>query len=136
MKKAGLAIVAAAFIIAACGGKAAAVKDFSALFDDATKSLTEISGELKGAKDSKGVASALNKIYDTMVTMKTKGDELEKKHGMRARGEMPPELKAKSEEFQKAVQAVFSGEAQAVMAKHASKPEVLEALNKIKGLKG
>ncbi len=136
MKKTGMALVAAVFMLAACGGKNAAVKDFGDLFDGATKDLTAIGADLKAAKDSKEVAAGLNKIYDTMVAMKAKGEELEKKHGMRAKGEMPPELKLKSEAFQAAVKNVFSGSLIEAVKKHGSKPEVMEALNKIKGLKG
>lgn len=136
MKKTGMVVVAAVFMLAACGGKNAAVKDFGELFDGATKDLTAIGEDLKGAKDSKEVAAALNKVYDTMVAMKSKGEELEKKHGMRAKGEMPEELKAKSEAFQAAVKGVFSDALVNAVKKHGSKPEVMEALNKIKSLKG
>ena len=136
MKKTGMVVVAAVFMLAACGGKNAAVKDFGELFDGATKDLTAIGEDLKGAKDSKEVAAALNKVYDTMVAMKSKGEELEKKHGMRAKGEMPAELKVKSEAFQAAVKGVFSDALVNAVKKHGSKPEVMEALNKIKSLKG
>jgi hypothetical protein len=136
MKKTGMAVVAAVFMLAACGGKNAAVKDFGDLFDGATKDLTAIGNDLKEAKDSKEVAAALNKVYDIMTAMKAKGEELEKKHGMRAKGEMPEELKAKSEAFQDAVKGVFSESLVNAVKKHGSKPEVMEALNKIKSLKG
>lgn len=135
MKKTAMLAAAAVFVLVACG-KGSLAKDFGALFEDATKDLNAIAAELKGAKDAKTVASALNKVYDTMHAMKTKGAELEKKHGMQAKGAMPPELKEKNEAFQAAVKNVFSGETQAVMQKFAGSPEVLEALNKIKSLKG
>jgi hypothetical protein len=136
MKRTGMVIVAAVFVLAACGGKNAAEKDFGDLFDGATKDLTAIGADLKAAKDSKAVAAGLNKVYDIMVAMKAKGEELEKKHGMRAKGEMPAALKAKSEAFQEAVKGVFSEALVEAVKKHGSKPEVMEALNKIKGLKG
>lgn len=136
MKKTAMVMIAAAFVLAACGGKAAAVKDFGDLFDNATKDLTAIGAEMKAAKDGKALAAALNKVYDTMQGMKTKGEELEKKHGKKAKGEMPAELEAKSEAFQKAVKEVFSESMTEAMKKYGSAPEVMEALNKIKSLKG
>jgi uncharacterized lipoprotein YajG len=135
MKKTGMVLVAAVFVLAACG-KGTMTKDFGDLFDNAAKELNGAAVDLKAAKDAPAVAAALNKVYNTMSALKTKSAELEKKHGMQAKGAMPPELKAKNEEFQKAIKTVFSPETQAVMQKYAAKPEVLEVLNKIKGLRG
>lgn len=135
MKKTGIMIAAAVVAFAACG-KGSLAKDFGALFDDTAKDLNAAAADIKGAKDGATVAAALDKVYDVMVAMKAKGAELEKKHGMRAKGEMPPELKAKNEAFQAAVKNVFSGETQTVMQKYAGDPKVLESLNKIKSLRG
>lgn len=135
MKKTGIVLLAAAFMFAACG-KGSMTKDFGDLFDDASKELNGAAADLKAAKDASGVAAGLTKVYNAMSALKTKGAELEKKYGMRAKGEMPPELKEKNEAFQKAIKNVFSPETQAVMQKYAGNPEVLEVLNKIKGLRG
>jgi hypothetical protein len=134
MKKTGLCIAVAVFTLSACG-KGSMAKDFGNLFEDATKELNGAAVDMKAAKDAPAVAAALTKVYNTMSTMKSKGAELEKKHGMKAKGAMPPELKEKNEAFQAAVKNVFSGETQAVMQKFAGAPEVLEALNKIKSLR-
>lgn len=136
MKKTGILIAAAVFVVAACGGKAAAVKAYGELFDSATKSVKEISVAMKEAKDGKAVAAALNKFVDTMTDVKKRGDELEKKFNMKSsKEEMPPELKAKSEEFMKAINELTKNDMSAVM-KFAANPEVKEALKRMQELKG
>lgn len=136
MKKTGMAILVAAMVLVACGGKAAAIKAYGDLFDSATKSIKEISAALKEAKDGKAVASALNKFVDTMMDVKKRGEELDKKYNMKTKGEeMPPELKAKSEEFMKAINDLTRNDMSAVM-KFASAPEVKEALKRMQELKG
>ncbi|MBL8033403.1 MAG: hypothetical protein JNJ69_06875 [Leptospiraceae bacterium] len=132
MKKTGLVIVAAAFAIAACGGRGTAIKEYGEAFDTATKKINEVSADLKAAKDGKAVGAALNKFADTLNEMKTKGEALDKKHKLKMKGdEVPPELKPKFEAFQAAVKAMSEGPMMEAMKAHAAAPEVAEALKKI-----
>lgn len=132
MKKTGLAIVAAALVFAACGGRAAAMKEYAAAFETATKKINEVSADLKAAKDGKGVADALNKFNDAMVAMKTQGDALDKKHNLKMKGdEIPAELKPQFDAFMAAVKAMQEGPMTEAMKAHGAEPEVAEALKKI-----
>ena len=132
MKKTGLAIVAAALVFVACGGRAAAMKEYAAAFDQATKTINEVSTDLKAAKDGKAVAAALNKFNDAMVAMKTQGDALDKKHNLKMKGdEIPAELKPQFDAFMAAVKAMQEGPMTEAMKEHGAAPEVAEALKKI-----
>lgn len=135
MKKTGLVIVAAAFVLAACGGKAAAMKEYGEVFDASTKKINEVAADLTAAKDGKAVGDALNKFHDAMVDMKTRGEALDKKHNLKMKGdEVPPELKGKFETFQAAVKALTEGPMVEAMKHHAAAPEVAEALKKIQAM--
>jgi hypothetical protein len=134
MKKTGLAIVAAIFVVAACG-KANAVKDYGELFDDGTRSLQSLGKDFEAAKDGKAVAAAIDKFVGLMKTFKDKGEALEKKHGMSAKGEMPAELKAKADAFQKAAEELGKGPMTQAMMKYAAAPEVKAAMAKLQSLR-
>ncbi|GAB4431044.1 MAG: hypothetical protein OHK0011_13860 [Turneriella sp.] len=134
MKKTGLAIVAALFVFTACG-KASAVKDLGELFDDGTRSLQSLGKDLENAKDGKAVAASIDKFVDLMGSFKQKGEALEKKHGMSAKGEMPPELKAKAEAFQKAAEELGKGPMATALMKYAAAPEVKAAMVKLQSLR-
>lgn len=136
MKKITIIIAAAALVMAACGGKAAAEKAYGELFDSTTQSIKAVSADLKAAKDGKAVAAALNKFVDTMTAMKTKADELDKKYNMRFKGEeMPLAFKAKNDEFMKAIEEFTKTDLMSI-AKYASDPEVKKALERMQNLKG
>lgn len=135
MKKTGMAIVAAVFMFAACGGKAAAEKEFGQLFDDGTKSLNDLGKTFAEAKDAKAVAAAVEKFVALIEDFKAKGDALEKKHGISAKGEMPAALKAKAETFQKAAAELGKGPMGEAMKKFASSPEVQASIKKLQALR-
>lgn len=131
MKKTGLLVVAAAFAFAACGGRAAALKEYGEVFDAATKKVTEVSAELKDAKDGKAVAASINKFSDTINEMKVKGDALEKKHNLKTKGEeMPAELKPKFEAFMAASKALGEAMPEA-LKKYATDADVEAAIKKL-----
>lgn len=134
MKRTGLAIVAAIFVFTACG-KANAVKDLGQLFDDGTKSLQSLGKDLEEAKDGKAVAAGIDKFVDLIKSFKEKGEALEKKHGMSAKGEMPAELKVKAEAFQKAAEELGKGPMAKAMMKYAAAPEVKAAMAKLQSLR-
>lgn len=131
MKKTGLLIVAAAFTFAACGGRAAAMKEYGEAFDVATKKVTEVSAELKDAKDGKAVAAAITKFADAINEMKVKGDALDKKHNLKMKGdEIPAELKPKFDAFMAASKAL--GEAMPdALKNYAGDADVAAALKKM-----
>lgn len=133
MKKIGIAIVAAIFVFTACG-KANAVKDFGELFDEGTKGLEALGKDLEAAKDGKAVAAGVDKFVDLLKSFEEKGEALEKKHGISAKGEMPAELKVKAEAFQKAAEELGKGPLTKAMMKFASTPEVLAATRKLQNL--
>lgn len=131
MKKTGLLVVAAAFTFAACGGRAAAMKEYGEAFDAATKKVTEVSADLKEAKDGKAVAAAINKFSDAMNEMKTKSDALDKKHNLKMKGdEVPAELKPKFEAFMAASKALGEQMPEA-LKKYASDADVEAAMKKL-----
>jgi len=134
MKKTGLAVVAAVFVLTACG-KGSAVKDFGELFDEGTKSLGALGKEFETAKDGKAVAAGIDKFVDLIKGFKEKGEALEKKHGMSAKGEMPPELKVKADAFQKAAEELGKGPMAQAMMKYAAAPEVKAAMTKLQSLR-
>ncbi|MFO1471113.1 MAG: hypothetical protein U1F27_08765 [Turneriella sp.] len=131
MKKTGLAIVAAALVFAACGGRAAALKEYGEAMDNATKKVTEVSAELKEAKDGKAVAAAINKFADAMNEMKAKGDALDKKHNLKMKGdEVPAELKPKLDAFMAASKALGDQMPEA-LKNYAADADVAAALKKM-----
>jgi hypothetical protein len=134
MKKTGLAILAAIFVVAACG-KANAVKDYGELFDDGTRSLQALGKDFEAAKDGKAVAAAIEKFVGLMQSFKDKGEALEKKHGMSVKGEMPAELKAKADAFEKAAEELGKGPMTQAMMKYAASPEVKAAMDKLESLR-
>jgi hypothetical protein len=133
MKKTGLAVVAAVFVLTACG-KGSAVKDFGELFDEGTKSLGALGKEFETAKDGKAVAAGIDKFVDLIKGFKEKGEALEKKHGTIAQGEVPPELKQKADAFQKAAEELSEGPMANAMMKYSSAAEVQAAMAKLDSL--
>jgi hypothetical protein len=134
MKKTGLAVVAAVFVLTACG-KGSAVKDYGELFDNGTKSLQALGKDFEAAKDGKAVAAAIDKFVEVMKSFKEKADALDKKHGTNAKGEMPPELKVKADAFQKAAEELGKGPMAQAMMKYAAAPEVKAAMTKLQPLR-
>ena len=106
-------------------------EDFARLYDDATQGLNDAALALEHAEKPNVVASALDKIYQTQVNMKTRGTELEKLHGVHLRAGLPPQLEGKKYDFQRALQRAFSPKSQAVIQKYAETPEVSAALKRI-----
>jgi ABC-type glycerol-3-phosphate transport system substrate-binding protein len=133
MKRTSLAMVAAIFVLSACG-KGSAVKDFGELFDNGTKSLQALGKDFEAAKDGKTVAAAIDKFVELMKSFKEKADALEKKHGINAKGEMPPELKQKADAFQKAAEELGKGPMANAMMKYSSAAEVQAAMAKLDAL--
>lgn len=134
MKRTGLAFAAAMFLVTACG-KASAEKDFGELFDESTRSLQALGKDLEAAKDGKAVAAGIDRFVDLIKGFKEKGEELEKKHGINAKGEMPPALKAKAEAFQKAAEELGKGPMAKAMMQYAAAPEVRAAMVKLQSLR-
>lgn len=129
-----MAIVAAIFVFTACG-KANAVKDFGALFDEGTKSLQALGKDFEEAKDGKAVAAGIDKFVDLIKGFKEKGEALEKKHSISAKGEMPEELKTKAEAFQRAAEELGKGPMAKAMMKYAAAPEVKDAMTKLQSMR-
>lgn len=132
MKKAGFLVVAAAFAVVACGGRAAALKEYGEAMDNATKKVNEVAQDLKAAKDGKAVAAGINKFADAMLEMKQKGDALDKKHNLKMKGdEVPPELKPKLDAFMAAAKSLGETVMPEALKDHAGDADVQAAIKRM-----
>lgn len=135
MRKHFAVAVIAVALLTACKKKTV-TEDFTEVLETATAQLRALAEDMKNAKDAKAVAVVLNKVYETMQSLKTKGQELEKKHNLTPTTPLPPELRPKRYGLHMALSNVLSAENQKILQKYAADPDVFAALGKLRGLKG
>lgn len=131
MKKIAIVMIAAAFVLTACGG---ADKAFRAVYDETTKELNALNETLKGAKTDKEAAAGLDKFVAIIKDAKSKTDALEQKHGFKA-GEVPASLEDANKALLAASEKLSKEGLTMVMQKFSGSPLVQAAAEKMKSLK-
>lgn len=113
------------------GDESAMALEYGRFFEEMTAKVNAIDLELMQAQTPKAAAIGVVRFTYTMRDMRDRADALDKKYPL-AKGEMPPQLKLKSEAFGEAAKHLGQNGMQRVAAKYADTPEMKFAMGQLR----